>query len=114
MIKSGIGYDVHPLKKGESLTLGGIKIPSSFGVVAFSDGDVLLHAIVDALLGAAALGDLGKHYPSSDTKWKGKNSLFFLRNTPINYQTVVFLEHSYDIFSVLHYSILLIIERLFS
>ena len=81
MIKSGIGYDVHPLKKGESLTLGGIKIPSSFGVVAFSDGDVLLHAIVDALLGAAALGDLGKHYPSSDAKWKGKNSLFFLRNT---------------------------------
>ena len=63
MIKSGIGYDVHRLEKGESLILGGVKVSSLIGVIAHSDGDVLLHAIVDALLGAAALGDLGKHFP---------------------------------------------------
>ena len=79
MVKSGIGYDVHPLKKGGNLILGGVKISSSTGVVAYSDGDVLLHAIVDALLGAASLGDLGKYFPSSDKKWKDKDSLFFLQ-----------------------------------
>jgi len=79
MIKSGIGYDVHRLEKGESLILGGVKVSSSIGVIAHSDGDVLLHAIVDALLGAAALGDLGKHFPSSDEEWEGKDSLFFLQ-----------------------------------
>ena len=65
MVKTGIGYDVHSLKKGESLLLGGVTISSSIGVIAHSDGDVLLHAMVDALLGAAALGDLGKFFPSS-------------------------------------------------
>ena len=84
MVKSGIGYDVHPLKKGENLILGGVKISSSIGVVAYSDGDVLLHAIVDALLGAASLGDLGKYFPSSDKKWKDKDSLFFLRQASEN------------------------------
>ncbi|MDP6907249.1 MAG: 2-C-methyl-D-erythritol 2,4-cyclodiphosphate synthase [Candidatus Marinimicrobia bacterium] len=79
MVKTGIGYDVHSLKKGESLLLGGVKISSSIGVIAHSDGDVLLHAMVDALLGAAALGDLGKYFPSSDAQWKEKSSLFFLR-----------------------------------
>ena len=79
MFKSGIGYDIHRLKKGENLILGGVKISSPKGVIAFSDGDVLLHAIVDALLGAATLGDLGKHFPSSEKKWKGGDSLFFLK-----------------------------------
>ena len=79
MVKSGIGYDVHRLEKGESLILGGVNISSSIGVIAYSDGDVLLHAIVDALLGAAALGDLGKYFPSSDEKWKEKDSVFFLQ-----------------------------------
>ena len=79
MVKTGIGYDVHPLKKGKCLLLGGVTISSSIGVIAHSDGDVLLHAMVDALLGAAALGDLGKYFPSSDTQWKEKSSLFFLQ-----------------------------------
>jgi len=79
MVKTGIGYDVHRLKKGERLLLGGVTISSSIGVIAHSDGDVLLHAMVDALLGAAALGDLGKYFPSSDAQWKEKSSLFFLQ-----------------------------------
>ena len=79
MVKTGIGYDVHHLKKGYSLLLGGVTISSPIGVVAHSDGDVLLHAMVDALLGAAALGDLGKYFPSSDPDWKEKSSLFFLQ-----------------------------------
>ena len=96
MVKSGIGYDVHPLKKGENLILGGVKISSSIGVVAYSDGDVLLHAMVDALLGAASLGDLGKYFPSSDKKWKDKDSLFFLQQASehlykIGYNIIIFL-----------------------
>jgi len=80
MIKSGIGYDVHPLAEGEKLIIGGVKIESPVGSVGHSDGDVLLHAIVDALLGAANLGDIGKHFPSSDDQWKGKESLHFLEH----------------------------------
>ncbi|MDG2266593.1 MAG: 2-C-methyl-D-erythritol 2,4-cyclodiphosphate synthase [Candidatus Marinimicrobia bacterium] len=81
MVKTGIGYDVHRFKKGGSLLLGGVTISNSIGVIAHSDGDVLLHAMVDALLGAAALGDLGKYFPSSDVQWKEKSSLFFLKYT---------------------------------
>ena len=80
MIKSGIGYDVHPLAEGEELIIGGVKIDSSLGSVGHSDGDVLLHAIVDALLGAANLGDIGHHFPSSDDQWKGKESIHFLEH----------------------------------
>ena len=78
MIKSGIGYDVHSLAEGEELIIGGVKINSSWGSVSHSDGDVLLHAIVDALLGAAKLGDIGMHFTSSDERWKGKESIYFL------------------------------------
>ena len=78
MIKSGIGYDVHSLAEGEELIIGGVKINSSWGSVGHSDGDVLLHAIVDALLGAAKLGDIGMHFTSSDERWKGKESIYFL------------------------------------
>ena len=78
MIKSGIGYDVHYLAKGEELIIGGVKINSPWGSIGHSDGDVLLHAIVDALLGAAKLGDIGMHFTSSDERWKGKESIYFL------------------------------------
>ena len=80
MVKTGIGYDVHPLAKGETLIIGGVKIKSPLGSVGHSDGDVLLHAIVDALLGAANLVDIGQHFPSSDERWKGKNSIHFLQH----------------------------------
>ena len=80
MVKTGIGYDVHPLAKGEELIIGGVKIDSPEGSVGHSDGDVLLHAIVDALLGAANLGDIGQHFPSSDESWRGKESIHFLEH----------------------------------
>jgi 2-C-methyl-D-erythritol 2,4-cyclodiphosphate synthase len=80
MVKTGIGYDVHPLAKGEELIIGGVKIDSPDGSVGHSDGDVLLHAIVDALLGAANLGDIGQHFPSSDESWRGKESIHFLEH----------------------------------
>ena len=78
MIKTGIGYDVHQLAEGEKLILGGVEIPSEVGAVGHSDGDALFHAIVDALLGAAALGDIGQFFPSEDDQWKGADSLHFL------------------------------------
>ena len=78
MIRTGIGYDVHQLAKGESLTIGGVDIPSSFGSVGHSDGDALIHAVVDALLGASALGDIGQFFPSNDDTWKGAPSSYFL------------------------------------
>ena len=83
MIKSGIGYDVHSLAKGEELIIGGIKINSPWGSVGHSDGDVLLHAIVDALLGAAKLGDIGMHFTSSNERWKGKESIYFLEHVAL-------------------------------
>ena len=83
MIKSGIGYDVHSLTTGEELIIGGVKINSPRGSVGHSDGDVLLHAIVDALLGAAKLGDIGMHFPSSDERWKGKESIHFLEHAAL-------------------------------
>lgn len=76
----GFGYDVHRLADGESLILGGVQITSSFGTVAHSDGDVLLHALVDALLGAAGLGDIGEHFPDTDPRWKGEPSSTFVRH----------------------------------
>ena len=83
MIKSGIGYDVHSLVKGEELIIGGVKIDSSWGSAGHSDGDVLLHAIVDALLGAAKLGDIGMHFTSSDERWKGMESTHFLEQAAL-------------------------------
>lgn len=78
MIKTGIGYDVHQLAEGEKLILGGVEIPSEVGAVGHSDGDALLHAIVDALLGASGLGDIGQLFPSEDDQWKDADSLNFL------------------------------------
>ncbi|HLP27244.1 MAG TPA: 2-C-methyl-D-erythritol 2,4-cyclodiphosphate synthase [Candidatus Didemnitutus sp.] len=74
----GFGFDVHRLAEGESLVLGGVEIPSPLGTVAHSDGDVMFHALVDALLGALALGDIGEHFPDTDPKWKGAPSSAFV------------------------------------
>ena len=76
----GQGYDVHQLKSGLSLIIGGVNIPHTQGVVAHSDGDVLLHAIIDAMLGAANLGDIGQHFPNSK-QWEKKSSLKMLQHT---------------------------------
>ena len=69
-----MGYDVHKLVEGRDLIIGGVKIPHTLGLLGHSDADVLLHAIMDALLGAAALGDIGKHFPDTDPKYKGSVS----------------------------------------
>ncbi|MDQ7039747.1 MAG: 2-C-methyl-D-erythritol 2,4-cyclodiphosphate synthase [Rhodothermus sp.] len=74
----GFGYDVHRLVPGRPLMLGGVHIPSERGLVGHSDADVLLHAIADALLGAAALGDIGHHFPDTDPRWKDASSLALL------------------------------------
>ena len=75
----GHGYDVHALGDGLRLVLGGVEIPHTKGCIAHSDGDVLVHAICDALLGAAALGDIGKHFPDTSAEFKGIDSLILLR-----------------------------------
>lgn len=75
----GHGYDVHALGEGLRLVLGGVEIPHEKGCIAHSDGDVLVHAICDALLGAAALGDIGKHFPDTSAEFKGIDSLILLR-----------------------------------
>lgn len=77
---SGIGYDLHRLAEGRKLTIGGVEIPFDKGSVGHSDGDVLCHALCDALLGAACLGDIGTHFPDTDPKWKGASSLLFLEH----------------------------------
>lgn len=77
-MRVGMGYDVHRLTQGRDLIIGGVKIPYEMGLLGHSDADVLLHAISDALLGAAALGDIGKHFPDSDPAYKGISSLILL------------------------------------
>jgi 2-C-methyl-D-erythritol 2,4-cyclodiphosphate synthase len=78
MTRSGIGYDLHRLAEGRKLILGGVELPFSKGPVGHSDGDALAHALCDALLGAAGLGDIGTHFPDTDPKWKDASSLRFL------------------------------------
>lgn len=78
--RCGIGYDLHRLAEGRKLIVGGIELPFEKGPVGHSDGDVLAHALCDALLGAAGLGDIGTHFPDTDPKWKGANSLLFLEH----------------------------------
>lgn len=77
-MRIGLGYDVHPLVEGRKLILGGVEIPFEKGLKGHSDADALLHSIGDALLGALALGDLGKHFPDTDPKFKGVSSAFLL------------------------------------
>ena len=74
-MRGGMGYDVHKLVEGRDLILGGVKVPHTLGLLGHSDADVLLHAIMDALLGAAALGDIGKHFPDTDPAYEGDYSL---------------------------------------
>jgi 2-C-methyl-D-erythritol 2,4-cyclodiphosphate synthase len=78
MMRIGSGFDVHAYGPGDSVILGGVRIAHSRGVVAHSDGDVVLHALCDAMLGAAGLGDIGMHFPDTDPMWKGANSRRFV------------------------------------
>ena len=80
-MRIGHGFDVHAFGEGQFIMLGGTKIPHSAGLIAHSDGDVLLHALCDALLGAAGLGDIGQHFPDTDPAYKGVDSLELLRHT---------------------------------
>lgn len=80
-VRCGIGYDLHRLEPGRKLIIGGVELPFDKGPAGHSDGDVLAHAICDALLGGAGLGDIGKHFPDTDPKWKDANSLLFLEHT---------------------------------
>lgn len=81
MFRIGIGYDVHQLREGLPLTLGGVRIEHTKGLVGHSDADVLIHAVCDALLGAAALGDIGQHFPDTDLRYKGIDSRILLRES---------------------------------
>lgn len=95
MIRIGTGYDLHRLEPGRPLILGGVTIPFEKGLAGHSDADALAHAIIDALLGAAALGNIGQHFPDTDPKWKNADSLKLLR------QTVTLLRRShYDIVNI--------------
>ncbi|ATG89160.1 2-C-methyl-D-erythritol 2,4-cyclodiphosphate synthase [Methylomonas koyamae] len=80
MIRVGMGYDVHRFNDGDHIILGGVTIPYEKGLEAHSDGDVVLHALADAILGAAALGDIGKHFPDTDPNFKGADSRVLLRH----------------------------------
>jgi 2-C-methyl-D-erythritol 2,4-cyclodiphosphate synthase len=80
-LRIGIGYDAHPLVKGRKLVLGGVEIPFGTGLGGWSDADVLTHAIIDALLGAVALGDIGSHFPSGEPEYKDISSLTLLKTT---------------------------------
>ena len=100
--RTGIGWDVHRIAPGRPLILGGVTIPSEFGLEGHSDADVLLHAVTDAVLGAAALGDIGVHFPDTDPQWKGAASTRFLEHAValvkqagfslVNVDTTVILE----------------------
>jgi 2-C-methyl-D-erythritol 2,4-cyclodiphosphate synthase len=102
MIRTGIGWDVHPLVPGRPLVLGGVEIPSDAGLDGWSDADVLTHAVIDALLGAAGLGDIGERYPDTDERWRSARSLELLADvrgalaaagaTVVNVDATVILE----------------------
>ena len=79
--RSGIGYDAHRLVPERKLTLGGVHVPHNYGLKGHSDGDVLIHAVIDSILGAASLGDIGTHFPSSDPELRGVSSISLLRQT---------------------------------
>ena len=81
MMRIGFGYDVHPLVKDRKLILGGVEIPFEKGLAGHSDGDALIHAIIDALFGAVSLGDIGSHFPDTDQKYKDISSLILLEET---------------------------------
>jgi 2-C-methyl-D-erythritol 2,4-cyclodiphosphate synthase len=101
--RCGIGYDLHRLVEGRKLIVGGIQVPFEKGSAGHSDGDVVAHAVCDALLGAAGLGDIGKHFPDTDPKWKGANSLLFLE-----YARKLLDENK---FAIEHIDVVVILER---
>ena len=101
--RCGIGYDLHRLVEGRKLIIGGIEVPFEKGPAGHSDGDVVAHAVCDALLGAAGLGDIGKHFPDSHPKWKGANSLLFLE-----YAQKLLNENR---FAIEHIDVVVILER---
>jgi 2-C-methyl-D-erythritol 2,4-cyclodiphosphate synthase len=103
MTRAGIGYDLHRLAEGRKLILGGIELPFHKGPVGHSDGDALAHAICDALLGAAGLGDIGTHFPDTDPKWKDASSLRFLERV-----RELLSEHQ---FRILHIDAIVITEK---
>ena len=82
-MRIGIGYDVHRLERSQKLVLGGVEIPFEKGLLGWSDGDVAIHAVIDALLGAVALGDIGTHFPSDNTQYKDISSLILLQRTKV-------------------------------
>ena len=94
-IRTGLGWDNHRIAPGRPLILGGVAIESEFGLEGHSDADVLAHAITDAILGATALGDIGMHFPDTDPRWKGCDSLVFLRHA-----LEMALERGYHILNV--------------
>jgi 2-C-methyl-D-erythritol 2,4-cyclodiphosphate synthase len=101
--RTGLGWDCHRLASGRSLVIGGVTIPSAIGLEGHSDADVLAHAITDAILGAASIGDIGMHFPDTDPRWKGQGSLMFL-------------VHARDLarargFSIIHVDANVILER---
>jgi len=96
MVRTGIGYDVHQLMEGETLIIGGVEIPSKLGSKGHSDGDGLIHAVVDALLGAAALGDIGQFFPSDNETWKDMSSNHFLVNAVNRVREVGFQINNVD------------------
>jgi 2-C-methyl-D-erythritol 2,4-cyclodiphosphate synthase len=95
LIRTGLGWDVHRIAPGRPLILGGVTVPCEFGLEGHSDADVLAHAIADAILGAAALGDIGMHFPDTDPRWKGASSGQFLA-----YAAALARERGYTIMNV--------------
>ena len=83
MMRIGTGFDVHAFGDGDHVTLGGVRVPHARGVVAHSDGDVVIHALCDAIFGALALGDIGQHFPPSDERWRHADSRQFLRHAAL-------------------------------
>ena len=92
----GQGYDLHQMTQGRALILGGVTIPYEKGLLGHSDADVLIHAVIDALLGAAALGDIGKHFPDTDPVYKGADSMELLRNTAAKLASVGYTVENID------------------
>lgn len=95
-MRVGFGYDVHRLAEGRKLILGGVEIPFQLGLLGHSDADVLVHALMDALLGAAALGDIGKHFPDTDAKYRGISSLMLLKEVKLLLQEKGFEVNNVD------------------
>ena len=103
MYKVGIGYDVHQLKAGESLILGGVDIEFDKGIDGHSDGDVLVYAIIDSILGASSNGDLGKYFPSSESKWKDYSSLKMLK--------IIYKDLIQDSYRIEHIDAVIILQK---